>query len=326
MKLTLVGIVLVGTAIATISVASISSANPPVPDGDPVNAAAQDADKTPPSPPSGLRVVDDGEKSKKTVDSGEKTTPPEAEKAISDAEAKLKKIYPPQDPKLGAIAGKVFLAGEPPPRRPLPLIPEKDHAHCGPKAKDERVLVSKASELKNVVIAVAGYKPPEKAKPRKVVIDNKDCVFKPHVVATTVGSTIEITNGDPMLHNARSVFPTWKRPFNNAIRAGGKITGGVRKPGWALLKCDIHPWMTGHVQVFDHDLFDVTDAVGSYRLVNVPPGEYDLELWHEALAPGTKRRPLLLKVKVEAGAAATVNLEVVPDQKSPKNNVWRVRS
>lgn len=238
------------------------------------------------------------------------------------------KKYPEQKPTLGAIAGQVFFVGEPPTLPPLPPVPAKDHRFCGTQAENEALLVSPKGEVRNVVIAVRGYKPETKPEPREERIDNKNCYFVPHVLATTINSPIAITNSDATLHNARGQLRGWRRPFNSAIPAGGKyMAKASAKPGWGLLKCDMHPWMTGHVQVFDHELFDVTGSEGKYRLVNVPPGEYELEVWHERLAPGLKRMALTAagKVKVEAGKTVELNLEVELDKDDVKKRSWRVR-
>jgi len=61
--------------------------------------------------------------------------------------------------------------------------------------------------------------------------------------------------------------------------------------------------MQRRIHVFAHDLFDTSGADGAYKIVNIPPGEYEIELWHEVLEGGKQ------KVKVEAGK--TVKLDLV---------------
>ena len=50
-------------------------------------------------------------------------------------------------------------------------------------------------------------------------------------------------------------------------------------------KCDVHPWMFSYVSVFDHPYFAVTGKDGSYKIANVPPGKYTLEISHRKAAP-----------------------------------------
>jgi len=37
----------------------------------------------------------------------------------------------------------------------------------------------------------------------------------------------------------------------------------LEKPGVYILKCDIHPWMSGYVHVVDHPYYDLTSAAPS---------------------------------------------------------------
>ena len=48
-----------------------------------------------------------------------------------------------------------------------------------------------------------------------------------------------------------------------------------------LVRCDVHPWMRAYLGVLDHPYFAVTPSDGSFRLANVPAGEYTLTVWHE---------------------------------------------
>ncbi len=47
------------------------------------------------------------------------------------------------------------------------------------------------------------------------------------------------------------------------------------------MKCDVHPWMTAYIGVFDSDYFAVTAADGSFEIKGLPPGSYELVAWHE---------------------------------------------
>jgi uncharacterized protein (DUF2141 family) len=47
------------------------------------------------------------------------------------------------------------------------------------------------------------------------------------------------------------------------------------------VKCDVHPWMSGWIGVQNHPYAVVTGDDGSFSLANLPPGEYEVEAWHE---------------------------------------------
>jgi hypothetical protein len=49
------------------------------------------------------------------------------------------------------------------------------------------------------------------------------------------------------------------------------------------VKCDVHPWMSGWIGVFDHPWFAVTGDDGSFSIGKVPGGRYTLVAWQETL-------------------------------------------
>jgi hypothetical protein len=238
-----------------------------------------------------------------------KDTPP-APKAPETAAApardgsvavEAEKKYPALDPAKGAVEGRVILEGDPPALKPLDVsASNKDHAACIAHVRDDRLLVGKDRAVQNAIISVAGYKPAEKVAPREIRLSNEGCSFVPRIQATTAGSKLTVTNSDPFLHNTHALLAN---DFNNAIAKGDELVKKLPRAGMMLLTCDLHPWMQGRIHVFLHDLFDATGADGTYRIVNIPPGEHEIEVWHEVLEGGKQ------KVKVEAGK--TVKLDLV---------------
>ena len=138
--------------------------------------------------------------------------------------------------------------------------------------------------------------------PGRLRLDNTDCRFSPQVAVLTVGSVLEIRNSDPMLH---LVHLYGQREANIAFPPQDMtVSRTLEKSGMLVVKCDLHPWMQAFVRVDDHPFHAVTDGVGSFRMTDVPAGEYTLEAWHETL--GTQRRI----VQVRNGATTTIALEL----------------
>ena len=75
----------------------------------------------------------------------------------------------------------------------------------------------------------------------------------------------------------------------------------LEDPESVPVKCDTHEWMSGVIVVAGHPYYAKTDASGSYRLTDVPPGEYVVTVWHEKLGEKTAR------VKVAPGKEARVD-------------------
>jgi plastocyanin len=225
---------------------------------------------------------------------GKPAAPAAPAAASAPAAPAAAKKYPEQDSAKGWLEGKITLEGKAPEVKPPEIPPgHQDHAYCSMHLKQEKLIVSEKKELKDVIVSVSKYKPAEKVKPRECTLENKDCAFVPHVQATTVGSTLKILNSDKFLHNTHGVLAL---EFNNAVGPGQTVEKPIKKAGRAQIQCDFHSWMQGHIWIFEHDLFDVTGEDGVYRIPNIPPGEYEIAIWHEyPLAPQTQ------KVKIEAG-------------------------
>jgi plastocyanin len=136
-----------------------------------------------------------------------------------------------------------------------------------------------------------------------VVMDQKGCVYHPHVAAAMVGQAVDFLNSDPEAHNVHA-RPQIVTAFNFLMsRQGSKRTLTFDKPEIAIpVGCDIHPWMSAYLAVVPNPYVAVTPATGAVTLANVPPGEYVVAVWQEKL--GTKEQ----RVKVEP--RGSVNVQV----------------
>ncbi|MGH7377618.1 MAG: hypothetical protein ACREKK_09395 [Candidatus Methylomirabilales bacterium] len=186
---------------------------------------------------------------------------------------------PPAEPP-GSIAGRVTFSGPVPPEEFL--VVTKDVPVCGARLPAERLVVGSEGGLANAVVfleAWSGPPPPPPTAPPTV--DNRGCQFVPRVVAAQVGTTLAVRNSDPLLHNLRALLDD--RPVLNVVLTiRGQVTERrLRRSGVQRLRCDVHPHMEGHLLVFDHPGFAVTDASGLFRIAGVPPGRYTVKAWHE---------------------------------------------
>lgn len=201
----------------------------------------------------------------------------------------------------GTIAGVVKYAGDPPALKKIP--PTKDKKVCG-KAPiyDESLMVDKATKgIQWAVVSVQGAK--GKWDGKGATLDQKGCMFRPHVLVAPPGK-ITVLNSDKILHNFHSYSK--KNPPLNRAQPGfrKKMKVEFKKGELVKITCDAHPWMTGWIVVTDHPYVGVTDEKGSFKIENVPPGTYTLEVWQETL--GTSKK----KVTVKAGETVKVAFEL----------------
>jgi len=200
---------------------------------------------------------------------------------------------------VGVIKGTTHLEGKPPPPKELNLGTCTTE-NKGPVLSDA-VLV-KEGKLQNAFVwikkGLESYKaPPPPSEP--VVMDQRGCLYKPHVVGARVGQKVVFLNSDPVLHNVRTVADE-NAPFNDMMPTKDmRITKTFDKQEVMVrAKCDVHPWMAAFVGVVPHPFFAVSSDAGEFSLVNVPEGEYEIEAWHEVFGRQTQ------KVKVEARKTA----------------------
>jgi hypothetical protein len=187
----------------------------------------------------------------------------------------------------GPLSGSVRFEGTPPDRPTIYMTADPACDKVSPKGRPSDVLViDQAGGIANVIVYVksglgeqAWPAPTDRPK-----IDQRGCVYTPHVIGVRVDQEIEISSADPTLHNVNA-RTSQNAPFNVALPgADQKIHRSFNKPEVAVkLKCDIHPWMSAYVGVFDHPFFAVTGADGRYVLPSLPGGQYVIEAWHESL-------------------------------------------
>jgi plastocyanin len=143
----------------------------------------------------------------------------------------------------------------------------------------------------------------EQSEPGHVTMDQRNETFVPHVLAITVGTTVDFPNTDRIYHNVFSLSKIAR--FDLGRYAAGR-SKSVRfdKPGIVRVFCDIHSHMNAFILVFSHPFFAVTEPDGRYHIDNVPPGTYSVIAWNEGVA--SEPRP----VTVPEGGAAELDFTV----------------
>jgi hypothetical protein len=191
-----------------------------------------------------------------------------------------------------SLKGTVKFLGTVPAPRPINMSADPSCAkqHSSPALSQEIVADAKG-DLQNVVVFVSEglgnrtFEPPS----QPAVIEQKGCMYAPHVLAVRASQQLEVVNSDPTLHNIHPL-PANNREWNKAEAPGTTTEETFAREEIAIpIKCNVHPWMRSYVAVFNHPYFAVTGKDGSFDLGKLPPGTYTIKAWHEKLGTAVQQ-------------------------------------
>ncbi|MEZ0227955.1 MAG: urate hydroxylase PuuD [Planctomycetota bacterium] len=188
----------------------------------------------------------------------------------------------------GSVKGVVLLEGAPPAAKEVALPEGCSEKHHGPLVAQS--VLAKDGKLQDAFVwikkGLSGKKFP--VPETEVVLDQKGCVFAPHVLGVRAGQKFVFVNSDPLMHNIHGTT-TNNGGFNEALGGNGARAAKTfpNQEVTFRVKCDVHPWMSAYVGVVNHPFFAVTGANGEFILQDVPAGDYTLGVWHESLGTET---------------------------------------
>jgi len=210
------------------------------------------------------------------------------------------------------VTGKAVFDGEAPKPKAISMkaVPACDKQHTDP-VYEEFIVTGDKNELKNVVVYVKdGGKLGGAAPTTPVVLDQKGCVYSPHVVVVMTGQELKAQNSDGFLHNVHGLCRD-NPEFNFPQMQKGQVTPieATKAVETFKVKCDVHPWMNAWVVVLDHPFSSVTGDNGEFAIKGLKDGKYTLVAWHEKL--GTQEA----EVEVKDGKA-TADFKFAPKKKA----------
>jgi plastocyanin len=191
-----------------------------------------------------------------------------------------------------SVAGEVKFEGPLPKTMPINMAADPKCAmqHPGAVMRDD-VMTGSGGGLGNVIVFVASglgsrnFEVPNDP----VVIQQKGCMYWPHVIAMRANQKLEVLNSDKTAHNIHPT-PANNREWNKFQPPGSPLEETFPREEVAIpVRCNLHPWMRGYIAVFKHPFFAVTGKDGSFQLPSLPAGEYMVEAWHERLGTLTQK-------------------------------------
>jgi plastocyanin len=143
----------------------------------------------------------------------------------------------------------------------------------------------------------------DRGTPITATLTQRNRRFDPEFVVIPVGSTVSFPNADPIFHNVFSLSKV--KAFDLGYYPDGQ-TQIVRfdRPGVVQVYCHLHADMTAAILVVPTALWTRPRPDGSFSLSRIPPGSYELVVWHRSA--GFFRR----RVTVNDDETVVVDLEI----------------
>jgi plastocyanin len=194
------------------------------------------------------------------------------------------------------VVVKVVLTGSAPPPAKVQTSadPYCAKAHQAEPLLTQTVQVGADGALINSLVFVKdGVSGTYAAPQAPVTLDQKGCVYIPHVIGMMAGQPLQILNSDATLHNIHPL-PVANAGFNIGMPIQGmKQTKVFQKPEPVFhVKCDVHPWMSAYIATFAHPFFGVSNGQGMVELTNLPAGTFQIQAWHEKYGVQTQTVPV----------------------------------
>lgn len=219
----------------------------------------------------------------------------------------------------GSIQGVVRLDGPVPEPKGFNLITFPDPAYCGriSNGRGWRLLhdfvVGPNGGLKDAIVLLEGV---EAGKPFELsvpLIEARDCIFQPFMTVVRNGHAVEVINMDPVMHDiqgyetsleagARTLFNT-PLVMNFQHHRGNIRAMHNHAPGKSLvgpvylnkgrrtfyMQCGFHAYMESWAMAVNNPYYALTDSTGSFKIDEIPPGTYQMVIWHPQTGPGVTK-------------------------------------
>jgi len=189
----------------------------------------------------------------------------------------------------GTIEGRVIFSGDAP--APLRLLITKDAEICGLGYRQRTEYdVADDGALRRVVVFIEDISEGKSwdLEPTGEFVNQEKCAFSPNIQVMRRSTEMDIINSDSTLHNIHGyelIGRARRSLFNISQPDLGPVPQVLHpvRSHLVSLECDSHDFMQGWIFASDNPYATVVDETGSFQLSNVPPGTYEVSVWHPKL-------------------------------------------
>jgi hypothetical protein len=179
----------------------------------------------------------------------------------------------------GVVRGSVKFTGTPPVMKPI----SSTEACCqsDPPLMEETVVVNANGTLAHTFVYLEDAPRTDGSVKPAALLDQVKCRYVPHALAVQTEQTLNVRSSDPTMHNVHSMSTLNPARNLSMTKAGDQTSIKFGMAEFVQVRCDVHPWMSAWVGVFDNPFFAVTQEEGSFSISGIPAGTYKLVAWHE---------------------------------------------
>ena len=177
------------------------------------------------------------------------------------------------------------------------------------------VVDSQGRPVKDAVAALVPAQTPNYATQPAAVMDQRQNMFVPRVLAIRVNTQVRFPNSDDVRHLVYSFSPAKK--FELRLYHGLTAEPVLfDKPGQVVLGCNIHDSMVAYIYVVETDFFAVTNEQGKIS-ISAPAGNYQLQIFHPQLSGNYPESAVTLSES--QAASRTITLTNLSESSSSKS-------
>lgn len=167
------------------------------------------------------------------------------------------------------------------------------------------VVDDKGNPLKDAVAALVPAQKIDYAAVPTAIMDQRQNMFVPGVLAIRVNTQVRFPNSDDVRHHVYSFSPAKK--FELRLYHGMTAEPVLfDKPGTVVLGCNIHDSMVAYIYVVETEYFAVADAQGKISVV-APAGKYQLQVYHPQMSGNFPESTITLDDSQTVNNKITVN-------------------
>lgn len=222
-------------------------------------------------------------------------------------------------PNGGTIEGKATLTGEVPSQRFFHLVLFPNLDMCSEVDTDENMnrvlndfIIDDNRGLKDVVVTIRTVEAGKPFPNKTINILSENCKFIPGVSILKQGESFTVDNQDAVMHNSQ-VYQSerGKIILNIPIPAEEISTGIVTfQKNYKIFQmiCGMHEFMQTWGYRVQNPYNFVTGSDGSFKIDQIPPGDYVVEAWHYLMKLRSQ------KIHIEANKTVNLNFEFDGDE------------